>query len=496
MTWQVIIETIGKLSFKLLKSLVETVTLVDRFITGSRKWDDYRFYHWAGIDYFCYFSHEYITIPTLPWINAAHNNGVKVLGTIIVESIRGRILLEEILKSQSYMHSVVESLVLIAKSCQFEGWLLNVECSLHVNKIAMLKDFVDHLTFRMHQEVPHGMVLWYDSIIDSGALSWQNELNAKNKMFFDLCDGILINYTWNEKNLERTVEILDETGGDIHKVFIGIDVFGRGQLAKFESHVVSKLFTFSVLLTIVVCREPIACILSIQTLSKIKKHKFSVGIFAPAWTFEATKELGVNIFVPTGSEICNTHFIERNDLFWELLWKHLLTSGPKMLPFYTSFCLGSGKQLHSEGLLSHTRPWHNLSLQSWQPSVPSKSYLRFFNESFSGGSCLKVLPTTQPKRLFAVDFTCQNDIILAYSFKRYNPSDEFQVLLNLKDENSENFSQLFCGGSGNCGEKLRPGQKWCSLLKGIDLRKILIHLSTKQEQELPSVTPINGWEVR
>lgn len=232
-----------------------------------------------------------------------------------------------------------------------------------------------------------------------------------------------------------------------------------------------------------------------QTLSKIKKHNFSVGIFAPGWTFEATKEFGVNIFTPTGNEICNTHFIERNDMFWELLWKYLYTAGPKALPFYTSFCLGSGKQLHREGLLSHTKPWLNLSLQSWQPSVPSKSYVRFFNDSFSGGSCLKVLPTLEPKRLFAVDFSCQNDIILAYSFKRYNFRDEFQVLLNLKDDVSGQHCQIFCGGNENI-YKLEPGQKWCGLLKGIDLRKILIHLSTKQERELPSVTPINGWEVR
>lgn len=216
-----------------------------RFITGSTKWDDYRFYHWAGIDYFCYFSHEYITIPTLSWINAAHNNGVKVLGTVIVESSRGRRLLEEILQSKAYMMLIVEALVLIAERCQFEGWLLNVECSLHESKIPMLKEFVDCLTIGMHQKVPHGIVLWYDSIIESGALRWQNELNEKNKLFFDVCDGILINYTWNEKNLEHTERILEEQGGDIYKVFIGIDVFGRGQLAKFESHLVSFLFSLT-----------------------------------------------------------------------------------------------------------------------------------------------------------------------------------------------------------------------------------------------------------
>lgn len=221
-----------------------------------------------------------------------------------------------------------------------------------------------------------------------------------------------------------------------------------------------------------------------------------MGIFAPGWTFEATKEFGVNIFVPTGSEICNKHFIERNDRFWELLWKYLLTTGPKVLPFYTSFCLGSGKHQYRDGLLSLNRPWFNLSLQSFQPSVPSTSYLRFFNDSYGGGSCLKVLPTSEPKRLYATEFSCQKDIILAYSFKRFNPNDEFELLLNLRDEISGTYCQLICGDNENIYEDLVPGRRWCSLLKGIDLRKTLIHLSTKQERVLPSASPINGWEVR
>lgn len=202
------------------------------FINGSKKWDDYRFYHWAGIDYFCYFSHEYITIPPLPWINAAHTNGVAILGTVIVERSQ---LMSEVLQSEMYMQRIVEALILITKCCKFDGWFLNVECEVNSVKIPLLKMFIRQLTKRIHEEIPNGKVFWYDSVVSSGLLRWQNELNERNIMFFNECDGILINYTWNSYNLERTARIVDHNAAALANIFIGIDVFGRGQVAKFHT---------------------------------------------------------------------------------------------------------------------------------------------------------------------------------------------------------------------------------------------------------------------
>lgn len=207
---------------------------------GSLKWDDYRFYHWAGIDYFCYFSHHYVTVPTFAWIQAAHLHGVSVLGTVIFENDDGQETLIEILQSVKFMHAVVEALVFVARHCRFEGWLLNVEVSLDPDRIPMLVQFVKRLTRRTREEVPHGTVIWYDSIIDTGELIWQDELNEKNKMFFDASDGILLNYFWTEENLERSAEAVGGSATELAKIFVGIDVFGRGQLAGFQTNQVLR----------------------------------------------------------------------------------------------------------------------------------------------------------------------------------------------------------------------------------------------------------------
>lgn len=41
--------------------------------------------------------------------------------------------------------------------------------------------FLRYLTAQLHQRVPGGLVLWYDSVTQSGQLKWQDELNEHNR---------------------------------------------------------------------------------------------------------------------------------------------------------------------------------------------------------------------------------------------------------------------------------------------------------------------------
>jgi hypothetical protein len=80
----------------------------------------------------------------------------------------------------------------------------------------------------MHAAVPESEVIWYDAVTVSGALAWQNMLNTQNAPFFDVCDGIFLNYHWQPNMLERSKVNAKRGRKRNFDVYAGIDVFGRG----------------------------------------------------------------------------------------------------------------------------------------------------------------------------------------------------------------------------------------------------------------------------
>lgn len=153
-----------------------------RFINGSAAHDSYLFYHWNMIDTFIYFSHKLVTIPPYGWINAAHNHGVKILGTLITESTDGQQVWQRVLSNRSETKKFADALVRLAKFYKFEGWLLNVENEIEASKIDDLIYFVNYLTQSIHREIEESEIIWYDSVSSQdGKLNWQNELNFHNE---------------------------------------------------------------------------------------------------------------------------------------------------------------------------------------------------------------------------------------------------------------------------------------------------------------------------
>ena len=95
-----------------------------------------------------------------------------------------------------------------------------------MEQVDKLLQLLKLLTDAMHAAKPWSQVIWYDSVITSGQLKWQNSLNQFNKPFFDVCDGIFLNYTWNDWMLASSKTVAG--GSRLTDVYVGIDVFGRG----------------------------------------------------------------------------------------------------------------------------------------------------------------------------------------------------------------------------------------------------------------------------
>ncbi|VDO48652.1 unnamed protein product [Onchocerca flexuosa] len=86
--------------------------------------------------------------------------------------------------------------------------------------------FLRLLTDEMRQAIgERSRVIWYDSVTVDGELKWQNELNDKNQRWFDITDGIFLNYIWNVKQLLTSAVRAKHRHRDI---FVGIDCYGRG----------------------------------------------------------------------------------------------------------------------------------------------------------------------------------------------------------------------------------------------------------------------------
>ncbi|KAA8539540.1 hypothetical protein F0562_026232 [Nyssa sinensis] len=352
----------------------------DKWVQGGTNADAYAIWHWYLIDVFVYFSHSLVTLPPPCWINAAHKHGVKVLGTFITEWDEGRVIANALLSTKESAQMYAERLTELAVALGFDGWLINMEVKLDVGKIPNLKEFVSHLTQTMHFSVPGSLVIWYDSITVNGDLKWQDQLNAHNKHFFDICDGIFVNYTWKENYPKLSAAIAGDRKFD---VYMGIDVFGRGSYGggQWNTNV---------------------------ALDVLKKDGVSAAIFAPGWVYETKQP---------------PDFQTAQNRWWALVEKSwgILQNFPRVLPFYSNFDQGHGYQFTIDGGQVLNNPWNNISSQSFQPFIefsgdPSPNTIQvlvdFKEASYSGGGNITFKGTLEDNAYFTTRLF-QGEVLLA-----------------------------------------------------------------------------------
>ncbi|XP_065066058.1 uncharacterized protein LOC135691973 isoform X2 [Rhopilema esculentum] len=403
----------------------------DRYVQGFNSTACYSISQWNFIDTFVYFSHNLVTIPPPCWTNCCHQHGVKVLGTFITEWDDGAKHCANILESKASYTRFANQLVGIACYYQFDGWLVNIENQIQASQVENLIGFLDILTKRMHASNPSSQVIWYDSVTVQGELKWQDELNANNSKFFDVCDGIFLNYTWSVHHLSRSSII---AGSDRNfDVYVGVDCFGRGCFGGGGWN-------------------------TYKALQVIREHNLSAAIFAPGWVLETQGE---------------DNFTSNQSRFWRLIAPYLYPHFPVKLPILSSFCQGFGKHYFSSGKKLISTSWTHLSCQQLQPSFNDEYFVLgpkkgieikdigyCIDDGFEGGGCLKIEGDVNTRiqgsraifRLFRCGCHLDSPIIVSFTFKvkYYN---DLQVYLLLLLEGKPNYTVLAPLGQERKAEK-------------------------------------------
>lgn len=192
---------------------------------SAMKCDMYTCNYLQYIDLFIYFSHKLVCIPPPTWTNSMHRNGVRILGTFILEPQTPHV--EQLLRQVDGEFVIARRLAILASVFGFDGWLLNVEKKIPVQNrelVGTLKEFISQLRQFMG---PKGRVIWYDALDCDNEVKYQNSLTSKNLDFARSADYLFTNYKWTREKIQEASEFAAQSDIVPSHVYFGIDVWAQ-----------------------------------------------------------------------------------------------------------------------------------------------------------------------------------------------------------------------------------------------------------------------------
>jgi len=177
------------------------------------------------VDTFIYFSHKLVCVPPPTWINTLHRNGVKVLGTFMIEPHSPDV--HRILRETDGDFHVAKRLACMADTFGFDGWLLNIEKEFPEDTThfsAGLTNFIENLKKHAGGDK---QVIWYDALTINNKVEYQNGLTERNLAFALAAEALFTNYEWTASNVIEARRIARENAIDTESIFFGIDVWAQ-----------------------------------------------------------------------------------------------------------------------------------------------------------------------------------------------------------------------------------------------------------------------------
>lgn len=452
----------------------------------------YNFTHWPQIDILNWFAgtaEHTVQIPARPWVETAHRNGVKVIGSVFLGVARwggNPDTVAALLRQDKDGRFVLaDKLIQIADYYGFDGWLINQETDLTAVKdaanqlveeqndlvrgrelAAAMLQFLQYLT----ANAPQGMEIhWYDAMVDSGEVRWQNRLNEQNSRYLQegkvrSSDAVFLNYWWDQAMVEASREQALGLGRSPYEVYTGVDLWPsrNAQRAFSRRQWLDWLFKDGQALT-------------------------SIALFAPNFNFNFDGESHTPAFSNFDQDPCHAQDFYRTEtrLFagddlnlaekdargWQGLGAYLPARTTLLrLPFVTHFNTGQGKQWVEQGQ-KQGGPWTQMAWQdplpTWQFAWTGEGKLELdydFERVYQGGSALSVQATADTNAvapLFATDFEPGPDSQLTLTWQ--GQAQGVSLVLTMLDGQQHVFSLSSASGwkqqnfslQGLAGQRIR-----------------------------------------
>ncbi|MDO7845870.1 LamG-like jellyroll fold domain-containing protein [Hymenobacter sp. M29] len=366
------------------------------YLNEQPQFNLYNFTHWQYIDVLTWFASP-VGIPCRPWVEAAHRNGVKVIGTVFTDRAGFQTLLQ---KDASGNYLAAQKLIAVATYYGFDGWFFNAESPMTFAEVTELRNLLKQLQVLK----PAGMEMhWYDALISSGTVSYQNTLNATNAPFVQesatntrVTDAIFTNYFWIYGSTFTTaVNQANALGRSPYDVYTGADIWpGRNpqQLFPFYNYQGTPNSGWMD---------------NYYSGGNLASPLTSLAVFAPNITYNG----GLSSFNSNPADYARFYNGEVRLFAGDDLdittadatgaWKGFGHYQPvrcaiTSLPFETNFCVGQGKIFANNGAVA-VKGWTDMAKQAilpswqWARSGATSVAARFdFSRAWYGGTSVQL----------------------------------------------------------------------------------------------------------
>jgi hypothetical protein len=210
-----------------------------------------------------------VCIPPPSWTNTLHRNGVRVLGTFLVEPQStdiAKILQRTSSDAHGWNYTLATQLTHIARFYGLDGWLINIEKTFSITDWSLLR--LEGFLKQLSSSFDDGCVIWYDSLTCKNRIDYQNALTKQNIILAKAAGSILTNYVWTPEKAAATRTLALRNDIDPANILCGIDVWAQSsERQTYPKDIGGGTGTG-------------------LGVAKLAELGLSAGIFGPAWPYE------------------------------------------------------------------------------------------------------------------------------------------------------------------------------------------------------------------